>query len=155
MIYNYEKEVSLDLLRRQIESSEIVEPLKGINQSGDMIEVVFENALTLGEETILDAIVMAHDHTAPILDNIVESRVEFGMRLVREFTVRNQLSGKSDEDLFLMTDNLDIQKIVFGLNNGFLEYALFKVQNLELDGDRITQDDKDWTIAKIGGYLGL
>jgi hypothetical protein len=59
-------------LHAEIQASAIVTALEGINTSGDVIEIVFKDALSAGDKTILDGdttgpaggLIAAHDNTA-------------------------------------------------------------------------------------------
>lgn len=53
--------VALVKLQKEIKNSAIVIALKEINSGGDDLDVVFKDALSAGDETILDGIITAHD----------------------------------------------------------------------------------------------
>jgi hypothetical protein len=56
--------INLELLHTEIlEETGITKTLDGINEEDDNITIDFESSLTTGEETLLDAVVAAHDGT--------------------------------------------------------------------------------------------
>jgi hypothetical protein len=67
MNYNYEKPIKLDLLKKEIQDSSIQTALDYINQSGDFVDIHFKAALSTQDEQTLDAIIDAHDASAPFV----------------------------------------------------------------------------------------
>jgi hypothetical protein len=65
MIYNFEKEVKVHLLEKEIRESSITIALDYINQTGSTLTVKFKASLSQSDESTLFEIVSNHDKNAP------------------------------------------------------------------------------------------
>jgi hypothetical protein len=67
-MYNFEKLVKIDLLKKEIDNSEIITALDYISQAGESLSIYFKAELSQGDETILGALVNDHDPSEYIPD---------------------------------------------------------------------------------------
>jgi hypothetical protein len=65
MIYNFNKEVKVQLLEKEIMDSSIVTALDYISQTGSSLSIKFKATLSELDESILSSIVANHDKNAP------------------------------------------------------------------------------------------
>lgn len=65
MIYNFNKEVKVQLLEKEIRDSAIVTALESISQTGSSLSIEFKAELSETDETLLSGIVTNHDKDAP------------------------------------------------------------------------------------------
>lgn len=66
--------VSIDRLEEEIRGSSIVTALDGINNSADVLDIIFKESISGTDQTTLDGLVGAHDGT-PLEDPVVPTEV--------------------------------------------------------------------------------
>lgn len=116
--------VNLDNLTDEIRSSSITIALDYISTSGTTVDIVFKAALSVGEETILDGIVAAHDNVCKVPPpTIVQVQEEYGATngkfISQSFWITAPIGVSNTDTIFdLPTSILEIQFITRDENLG-------------------------------------
>jgi hypothetical protein len=99
MTYTYNKKCNLDLLTKEIEKE--LRNLLFLNGEHQKTNIHFSIELSIEDKTILDTIVENHEpiRTIDNIRNIVNSAIDFGNQVMREFIIENVSLGITQRGL--------------------------------------------------------
>lgn len=94
-IYNFTKEVNARKLNKEIMSSAISSQFVSLTTSGDDVNIETNAVLSSPDETILNDLITNHttSDTSQIIESSIQAAVEFGEKLMIEFSTENVLMG--------------------------------------------------------------
>lgn len=92
------QKVSVGTLTEDIQASSITIALDHINVTGDVLDIVFKNAISVAEETTLDSVVLAHAGN-PLPQDLkrveVEAQPPFANKIIGTKKIYNRVTGKT------------------------------------------------------------
>jgi hypothetical protein len=85
------------------------------------------------------------------ITNILATNQSEGLKLIIEFGKRNMLLGKTEDQIDMIMEDLDVIKLCLALISGSYKYALRKAS--KLSNTAITESDKQYFIDRITDLL--